>query len=644
VIFAMYLNYAVDVRLVFWNQNDLFLWNLRFAAQFVVAAGQPSEWLGKLLLQVCHSGWLGTLAITLLVGILFVLGQGVLTRMAPQARRSYAWMVPAVLLLLLHSHYGYAPSNTVGLVFALSATWLYLLAAGWAGWQRLSLFVAISVVLYYLAGRTYVLFAGCCLVVEFGIIRKPALGLVQLVVAAAVPVGIDRGLAHLNATLWHVELPETSYLIDAPPAAWLQPALYAYYPACMVFLAVLPRLLAARERRRQAASRSDTNQQVTRTPRTEPASAKWGDATSGSVQQRKPRSQRGRHWPRWRATLRTAAPYLLLVVASVVGIAWLAPRTTRQLLAIDWAAEHHDWQGVLQAAAGLPPGLYADYANQDVDLALYHLGRLPSEMFAYPQLQLFADHGFGSRGRLFSRKAFDLFLELGRVNEAEAIAHNDWESHPSAAFLMRGALTKLIKGQSNAARVYLNVLRDDLTYGAWAEDYLERLRQDPELNEPEILCVRSRMITADDAHLTQVRLPGREWSVSAEKTLASLLTRNPANRMAFEYLMAVHLLNKDLAAVVAQLPRLQALSYPDTPLLYEEAALLYARDHRTALQMTARGAVVAGCPISDRTLNRFQRLVDIGNMHRGFANPSAREAVRRDLGPTYFSFYLFDGN
>jgi len=177
-----------------------------------------------------------------------------------------------------------------------------------------------------------------------------------------------------------------------------------------------------------------------------------------------------------------------------------------------------------------------------------------------------------------------------------------------------------------------------------AEDYLERLRQDSELNEPEILCVRSRMITADDAHLTQVRLPGREWSVSAEKTLASLLTRNPANRMAFEYLMAVHLLNKDLAAVVAQLPRLQALSYPDTPLLYEEAALLYARDHRTALQMTARGAVVAGCPISDRTLNRFQRLVDIGNMHRGFANPSAREAVRRDLGPTYFSFYLFDGN
>jgi hypothetical protein len=342
--------------------------------------------------------------------------------------------------------------------------------------------------------------------------------------------------------------------------------------------------------------------------------------------------------------MRAAAPYLLLVAAGVGGVKFLVPTVTKRLLEIDWASSHHEWNRVLRAAADLPPGLYADYANQDVNLALYHLGRLPYDMFSCPQWQLFVDHDFGARGRLFSRKAFDLFLELGRVNEAEVIAHNDLERHLSAEFLMRCALTKLIKGRVDAARVYLNVLRDDLTYGGWAEGYLQRLRESQNLDDPLILRVRSLMITKDDVHRTQVRLPNGEWSVSAEKTLESLLDRNPRNRMAFEYLMAVHLLKKDLPAVAAALPRLQAFSYAETPLLYEEAALLYAREDRGALQMTAKGVVVSGCPIREKTVDRFQRLVEIGNTHRGFASPSARQAVLRDLGPTYFFFYLFDGN
>jgi len=299
---------------------------------------------------------------------------------------------------------------------------------------------------------------------------------------------------------------------------------------------------------------------------------------------------------------------------------------------------------VLPAAASLPPGVYADYANQDVNLALYHLGRLPCDMFHCPQWQLFVDHDFGARGRLFSRKAFDLFLELGRVNEAEVIAHNDLERHLSAEFLMRCALTKLIKGRVDAARVYLNVLRDDLTYGGWAEGYLQRLRESQNLDDPLILRVRSLMITKDDVHRTQVRLPNGEWSVSAEKTLESLLDRNPRNRMAFEYLMAVHLLKKDLDSLAADLPRLQAFSYQDTPLLYEEAAMLYVRDHRETLQLTARGAVVSCCPIGSTTVDRFRRLVEIGNKYRGFANPAARAAVLGDIGRTYFSFYLYGGD
>ena len=140
---------------------------------------------------------------------------------------------------------------------------------------------------------------------------------------------------------------------------------------------------------------------------------------------------------------------------------------------------------------------------------------------------------------------------------------------------MRIALTKLIKGRPAAAGVYLNVLRDDLTYGSWAEGHLERLRGNRSLDEPEILRVRSRMVTEDDVHLTQVRLPNGEWSVSAEKTLESLLARNPRNRMAFEYLMAHYLMELDLKRAVQRLRSLDNFNYPHIPRSYEEALLLY---------------------------------------------------------------------
>ena len=66
-----------------------------------------------------------------------------------------------------------------------------------------------------------------------------------------------------------------------------------------------------------------------------------------------------------------------------------------------------------------------------------------------------------------------------------------------------------------------------------------------ELCEPELEEVRSRMITQDDVLQTQVKLPDGSWSISTEKSLLSLLDRNPRNQMAFEYLMAVHLLTRD---------------------------------------------------------------------------------------------------
>jgi hypothetical protein len=181
-----------------------------------------------------------------------------------------------------------------------------------------------------------------------------------------------------------------------------------------------------------------------------------------------------------------------------------------------------------------------------------------------------------------------------------------------------------------------------LCYGSWAEDFLRRIEGGDELAEPELEEVRSRMLTEDDVQRTQTRSPDGSWSVSAEDALASLLDRNPRNRMAFEYLMALHLLKRDHEAVVRGLPHLKLFSYSATPVLYEEAALLHTGNQRQKPRMTSAGAVINGCLVRRGTVVRFLHLFALDREYGGFANPAARSAVRRDLGHSYFA-YVFGG-
>jgi hypothetical protein len=636
--FSFYLDRWVNAQLIYWNQNDLFLWNRRFAGDFFIAAGQPCEWLGKLLLQSCHYAWCGAVAIAAVACLALLALRAISLRVAPVIGVRRAWIASVLMLVVLHSQYGYDVADTVSLSLALMATWIYLIAPARGLWTRCLTFVVESVVLYYVAGVALWTFAACCVIVEWTTAGRRGFALCLLCSAAGIAVGIDNGLAFLNRSVWHLDLHENSYLISSAWDAWLPPVLFAWYPACLFMMVVFSR------RSRTADSRSCEAEcgVIEASPAPETGAAFFsGEASSwGDPELSDDRSD----LPRWTARfLESATPVAkrsVLVIAAF-GSLWMSPsHVTRKLLEVDLAGNDRQWQAVLDAARGVPHSLNADYANHDVNQALYHLGRLPEEMFLYPQQRLFCDHAFGARGRIFSRKAFDVLLELGRVNEAEIIAHNDFEKHPSAVFLLRIAEIKIIKGQDDAARMYLRVLRDDLCYGALAETYLRRLDENSGLFDLELAQIKKRMIIADDALKTQEKQTDGSWAISTEGSLLSLLARDPGNRMAFEYLMAHYLLNRDPAAVVKEFPRLKTFAYPRTPLSYEQAALLHAGNQLQKPQMTSSGAMISGCPIRKETVAQFLQLYEIDKKCGGFASSAAQEAIERVLGTTYFAYFF----
>lgn len=605
--FAAFLHLCVDVRLVFWNQNDLFLWNTRFARDFLVAPGRPCAWLGKLLLQTCHFGWPGAAAIALTGGVVIACGRGFLARIGSGAA-GRAWPVPAALLVVLHSQYAFGLAATVGLAVAMAGANMYARVPIQNGWARFAIFAAGSLILGYMADEACYVLAACCLLYEWFVSKRRILGLSFLLTAFLVEIALKNSLAHLNAAHWFVDPPESSSQI--PPRAaelWFLAALCAWYPACALFFAAGPTVLGA-VRRLSRKARAATVEAA-------PTSPGW-----------------------MRRAVRPLLAAVLLVVSGAGGWKWA--EEPRAALRIDLCSSRRMWPEVVQTVRNVPARVPADYVNYDLNTALYHTGRLPYDMFAFPQSRLLVDASFGERGPLLARKAFDLLLDLGRVNEAETVAHDSLEHRLSAEFLKRAAIVKRIKGQTAAARIYLNVLCDDAVYGRWAEAERDRLDQEPDLSAPEITAARRRMVAKDDAFLTHGEVRNRLTSISVEQQLISLLEQDPGNRMAFEYLMANHLLKRDLDAAVALLPRAKAF-YERLPLLYEEAAMLYAGRHPDQLVVTDGGASVCGCPISAWTTKRFQVLFQIDRSCRGLNNAGAQAAVASELGPTYVSYYFY---
>jgi hypothetical protein len=329
---------------------------------------------------------------------------------------------------------------------------------------------------------------------------------------------------------------------------------------------------------------------------------------------------------------------LFLVVAAAASQLALR-RDERTVLRLHDSAEQQRWDDVLRLASHVPPGSYSECVRHDVNQALFHTGRMPFDMFSYPQSsEPFVLLTGMDPYTLRRRRIGDFHLQLGRVNDAEFHGHESLMAHPSAHSLKQLTRIAIVKGRVEVARLFLNVLRDDLVYGTWADDCLRRLQADPTFaGDTEITRIRSQMVTDDDIHYATSPLTEAVLSVSDSGQLSSLVRWNPPNRMAFEYTMARFLVMRDLETVVRLLPQVTSLAYPATPPLYEEAAMIFARTHPEQTGVSDTGIVVNGCRISAQTLDKVRRLD--ASLGLGSAGPAQISRAAGEVGLEYFRYY-----
>jgi len=319
----------------------------------------------------------------------------------------------------------------------------------------------------------------------------------------------------------------------------------------------------------------------------------------------------------WLQTARLGEGVVALAILLGWAAVWLTfDRRQKFLAKIDYHASCGQYEAVLAAAKEVKA--LNDPAKTRLELALYHTGRLAEELFSFHNLIEEAPSGSGEECRALSQPLF----ELGLISDAEHIACEALVIEGDRPDLLRLlARIYLLKDRPQAAQVFLNVLSLIPFQGERANDAWPTM--DP------------RMPTAERAFLARMPAPVLTNDVLHEelpvgRLLDLVLALNPTNQMAFEYVMAVNLLELDLEKAVEHLQLLGNFNYVRIPRSYEEALVLFQELNGVRFEFKGRA-------IRPETTARFHQFREAARQLKGRADGRALMAAK--FGDTYWYYY-----
>lgn len=559
-----------------------------FAQPFFARLGGPGEYLTAWLAQGFTQSWLGALILTAVAaGLCLGLGRV----LALLSGRSMPWfsLLPAVAILLTYNEFGFRLADLLGMAVATGA------AAGWAVLlpRRLPVravaFALLAALLCYGVGGIFVLFVLLCAILEAANGAGMVTALAYVVFAALVP--LVSGLV----------LPDTSVawaVAHNTPADREMPLdQVAALGLLWGFMVAAVALVALRRRAEESA----------------------GAQPAGWLQER----------PAVRLALIVA---LLLVPVAATTHSQLAP-----VLRVESLVRQGNYEAALSQARRIHLSEPRVPFSHAVNLALFHCGRMTDEMFAYQQVPDCLIMGMltGPARPAAAQRAIRLVhpvdcaeacLELGLADQAARDGAEALELHgPQPRTLKLLADVYLVKHQPEAARRFLVDLAHSPRWSAWAQARLAELDQTGQVGDPQLA----------SADRNQLREDTGFPDISFEEQCLALLRANPRNRMAFEYLMNMYLLNRGLDPFMAHLGQLRQVGFTKIPRHWQEAMVLWQAQ-------TGKAIGVSGYPIDAAVYSDFDRFSDLMRplQQSGADLSTLLRTVGPEFGNTYFFYYV----
>ena len=339
----------------------------------------------------------------------------------------------------------------------------------------------------------------------------------------------------------------------------------------------------------------------------------------------------------------TVAPYrrYRFVAGAAVAVLCLYFSHSRWIgnhMRFEYLTHKNQWKDVLTFAGKLHSGDLDVITMFDVNSALYHTGKLASDMFFYPQSipALILPVAFEKSPVTVGLRSAQFYFELGEVNMAQQKLYEIYETSSEHPLVLRGiAETHLVKNQIAAARLVYARLGKDLVYGEHARTMLSTLEKDSGCDVGDRLKNIRRFCPDNDS----VRK-----SVDVAAICQELLGHDSHNRMAFEYLMALYLLAGDLESFSSTIDRAKDFGYTVLPRPWSEAVALYVdliKSNDRHLRALAGEAAIGQAAHFKESFIGANKQWDLRKLREYCDDFQEHARLRPEFGTTYFYYFFF---
>jgi len=263
------------------------------------------------------------------------------------------------------------------------------------------------------------------------------------------------------------------------------------------------------------------------------------------------------------------AQLVVIVLAAVPLLRFSFDRATYELIDYDYLVRTHQWQRIVEKAekhqASSPMSVSC------VNLALAMQGQLCDRLFEFYQNGAEGLFPTFTRDMTSPLPTAEVFYQLGMVNDAERYTFEAQEAIPnyrkSGRLTRRIAQCEIINGNYGVAAKYLRMLESSLFYRQWAKSQ-------------ERFLYNSAAVNADPEYgrLRDIRIKSHDYLFSdqeMDQMLGLLLVDNKKydNRMAYEYLIAYELLQRDLGRFMRYYPLGRFVQFDHIPYAIQQVLI-----------------------------------------------------------------------
>lgn len=316
-------------------------------------------------------------------------------------------------------------------------------------------------------------------------------------------------------------------------------------------------------------------------------------------------AESGRRWHTVVGTVMVVVAMLLLLPKAFDG-------RTYELVEYDYLVRTQRWPDIVRKAEKRPPDLPMSVCA--VNLALGMTNRLCDRAFEFYQ------NGVEGLAPLFMRDfnstqlTGEVYFHLGLVNTAQRYAFEAMEAIPnyykSGRAVKRLSETNLINGQYKVAEKYLLMLKKTVFYRKWAQRRLDMLADTARIDRHPVYGRMRQLRLRDDFLFSEAEL---------DRICGQLLSLNPANGLAKQYLLLYPLLNRNPDSFMDYYRYVNSLGYYN-PVVCQEAVAFVCMMNKTEAP--------AGL-VSNEVMKRFKRFAQSYTLH-GKDSPQM-EAYRNTL-------------